>query len=97
MTEASWYVAILAVGLGSYMLRVAPFIWSRCLEWGKNNVVFLTCVSLAIAAGIVSKALFMQGSQIHLNIDTLFKCIAVVFALILYRKKKIFYSVCLPE
>lgn len=70
------------------MLRISPFIWARCLQWGKDNVLFLTSVSLAIAAGIVSKALFMQGSRIHLDIDTLFKLVAVVFALGLYSRTK---------
>lgn len=88
MTDTSWYLAILGVGLGSYMLRVSPFIWTRCLQWGKDNIPFLTCVSLAIAAGIVSKALFMQGSKFIFDIDTLFKCAAVICALALYRWKK---------
>ena len=88
MTETSWYAAAVAVGLGSYLLRISPFIWARCLQWGKDNVAFLTYVSLAIAAGIVSKALFMQGSSIQLDADTLFKCIAVASALLLYSRVK---------
>lgn len=56
--------------------------------WGKENVAFLTCVSLAIAAGIVSKAMFMHGGSIQLNIDTVLKCIAVVFALALFHRRK---------
>lgn len=88
MTDASWYLAALGVGLGSYLLRISPFIWARCLQWGKDNIAFLTYVSLAIAAGIVSKALFMRGSQIHLDVDTLYKCVAVFCALILYSRKR---------
>ena len=85
MTESGWLLAMLGASLGTYVLRAAPFLWQPLYELGRRHVRFLTYVSFAIAAGIVSKALFVQAGVFVIDSLTAIKIAAVVIAVLAHR------------
>ena len=85
MTGAEWSLAVLGAGLGTYFLRVAPFTFEWLRSLGERYLHFLTYVSFAIAAGIVSKSLLVVNGEIHTNTEFLIKLAAVASALIFQR------------
>lgn len=85
MTDASWLLAVLFTGLGTYALRVAPFVWQPLFALGKRHARFLTCVSFAIAAGIVAKAVFIRHDGLVIDGMTLLQIIAIAFAVGMHR------------
>lgn len=85
MTAPEWIVAIAGAGLGTYALRAAPFLWAPWHRLADRYLRFLTFVSLAIAAGIVARAIvFSSGQAIELT-EIAIKAAAVCGALVLYR------------
>jgi branched-subunit amino acid transport protein len=85
MTGAHWGWAIIGVALLTYCLRAAPLLERRLRDLGARNVAFLSHVSFAIAAGIVSKALVVAGDTWAAPNDVIIKVIAVCAAIALYR------------
>jgi len=85
MTAAHWWWVILGAGLGTYVLRAAPFVWERLYRLGRSHMRFLTYVSFAIAAGIVSRSVVLSGGEMAPPGDMAIKMGAVAFALLLQR------------
>lgn len=85
MSTLEWSVVVAGAGLGTYALRATPFIWQRLHKLGQENFRFLSYVSFAIAAGIVSRAVFFSGAEIGRIDDIAIKIGAVVAALIVQR------------
>lgn len=85
MNEWQWVVAALGAGLGTYVLRAAPFSHHAFREFGRRYIRCLTYVSFAVAAGIVSRAIFLSGGQLSFGPETWIKVAAVAIALVLYR------------
>lgn len=88
MTAFDWALVILAAGAGTYLLRVTPFLWKRMRRLGQEYFHFLTYVSLAIAAGIVSRSIVYSGGQLGGAGDIVIKVLAVIAALGLLRLTK---------
>ncbi len=86
MTDLQWFIAIGGAAAGTYVLRAAPFLWTPLRDVGRRYVDFLTYVSFAIAAGIVSKALLLDGNQLVLGTDTYIKFAGLGVALAFYRR-----------
>ena len=85
MTEMQWAVVIAGAGLGTYALRVAPFLSERLYRVGQKNLRFLTYVSFAIAAGIVSHSIVFSAGAIS-NLGAIaIKVAAVLAAMLFYR------------
>lgn len=85
MTELQWAAAAIGAGLGSYILRVAPFWYQPSREFGRRHLRCLTYISFAVAAGIVSRAIFLSGGELVFGRDAWIKMLAVVLALAIYR------------
>ena len=83
--NTAWLLAVLGAGLGSYALRVAPFLWRPLFELGRRYADFLTYMSFAIAAGIVAKSLLLQAGHFNLNTDIGLRVAAVLVGLGVYR------------
>lgn len=88
MSALDWTLVILGAGAGSYLLRVAPFLCKRLRRLGEEHFRFLTYVSLAIAAGIVSRSIVYGGGGIGAAGDIALKGLAVLSALALLRLTK---------
>ena len=85
MSTFEWAAVIAGAGLGTYALRATPFVWQRLYKLGQDNFRFLSYVSFAITAGIVSRAVFYSGAEVGRVDDIAIKIGAVVAALILHR------------
>lgn len=85
MTALDWTLVIAGAGLGTYVLRVSPFLWERLRRLGQRYYRFLTYVSLAIAAGIVSRSIVYGGGELAEAGDIGIKVMAVAAALALLR------------
>lgn len=81
MSALEWTLVVAGAGLGSYLLRVSPFLWERLRRVGQRHFRFLTYVSLAIAAGIVSRSLVYAGGELTFGADFGIKVVAVAAAL----------------
>lgn len=88
MTELQWAAAVIGAGLGTYSLRAAPFVWGTLRDLGRRYIRGLTYISFAVAAGIVSRAIFLSGGELSFGLETWVKVFAVVVALILYRSSR---------
>ncbi len=88
MTALDWTLVVLGAGAGTYLLRVAPFVWKHLRRLGQEYFHFLTYVSLAIAAGIVSRSIVYGGGGIAEAGDIGIKVLAVIAALGLLRLTK---------
>ena len=88
MNAIEWTLVIAGAGLGTYALRVAPFLSHRLYRVGQNNLRFLTFVSLAIAAGIVARAIAFNGGSIEQVPELAIKVAAVLTALVIQRSTK---------
>lgn len=85
MTDLQWTAAVLGAALGTYVLRAAPF-WSGALrDFGRRHLRCLTYISFAVAAGIVSRAIFLSGDQLTFDVSAWIKVLAIVIAVALYR------------
>lgn len=85
MSASEWMLIVLGAWAGSYALRIAPFLSRQLYDLGRENLRFLTYVTFAIAAGIVSKSIvFSAGTQIAVG-DSAIKLTAVLAALGLYK------------
>ena len=90
MNAVEWTLVIAGAGLGTYALRVAPFMSLRLYRVGQNNLRFLTFVSLAIAAGIVARSIVFDGGSVGQPPELAIKVAAVMTALIIqYRTKNL--------
>lgn len=85
MSAFDWLLVIAGAGLGTYALRAAPFLWQRLHQFGQANFRLLSFVSFAIAAGIVSRAVFYSGAEVSGPDETAIKIGAVVVALGLHK------------
>ncbi|MDH3637195.1 MAG: AzlD domain-containing protein [Gammaproteobacteria bacterium] len=85
MTEVQWLYAITGVAALTYLLRAAPLLWRRLRIIGERNVAFLSYVSFAIAAGIVSKAVLIDAGRWAAPDDVIVKGLAVLAAIGLHR------------
>lgn len=85
MSGIEWTIVIAGAGLGTYVLRVTPFLSQRLHALGRNNLRFLTFVSLAIAAGIVARSIAFSGGSVDQVSDIGIKVAAVLAALGLHR------------
>ena len=85
MTTYHWLLVIVGAGIGTYILRAAPFVSERLRRLGQDNFKFLSYVSFAIAAGIVARALIYRGGELNAPGDMGVKIGAVVVALVLLR------------
>lgn len=88
MSELQWTAAVLGAALGSYALRVLPFWYRACREFGRRHLRCLTYISFAVAAGIVSRAVFLSGGELTFGRDAWIKALAVAVALGLYRASR---------
>jgi branched-subunit amino acid transport protein len=88
MNGIEWTLVIAGAGLGTYALRVTPFLSHRLYRVGQNNLRFLTYVSLAIAAGIVARSIMFSGESIDQASTLIVKSAAVMVALALQRFTK---------
>ncbi len=85
MTNLEWLLATTGAAAGTYVLRAAPFLWAPLRRAGQRYVRFLTYVSFAIAAGIVSKALTLDAGRLALGPEIYIKLIGLAVALGCYR------------
>lgn len=85
MSALEWLVVVVGAGLGTYLLRVSPFLWESLRRLGQRYFRFLTYVSLAIAAGIVSRSVVYAGGEVGAASDIGIKVLAVAAALGLLR------------
>jgi len=85
VTEFQWGAAVLGAGIGSWLLRAAPFLSPRLRELGRRHLRCLTYVSLAVAAGIVSRAVFIADGHMSFETGTWIKLLAVVAAVAIHR------------
>ena len=85
MNTLEWTLVIVGAGLGSYALRVAPFLSHRLYRLGQQNLRFLTYASLAIAAGIVARSIMFSGGSLDTASTIAAKITAVLAALALFR------------
>lgn len=88
MSALDWLIVIAGAGVGTYVLRVTPFLWKHLRRLGEEYFHFLTYVSLAIAAGIVSRSVVYAGGTIGAAGDIGIKVVAVIAALGLLRLTK---------
>ena len=89
MSNLDWLVVVAAVAGGSYALRVSPFVSERLRGVGEKYFRFLSYVSIAIAAGIVSRSVAYGGDAIAAPRDVAIKAIAILGALALLRVTRI--------
>ena len=89
MSTLQWILVIAGVGGGSYALRVSPFLWERLRRVGERYFRFLSYVSIAIAAGIVSRSVFYAGDAIAPPSDMGIKVIAIAAAFVFLRLTRI--------
>jgi branched-subunit amino acid transport protein len=85
MSELQWTVVVLGAGLGTYLLRAAPFLWKRLLRFWRVYVRPLTYVSFAVAAGIISRAIFVSAGHLSFGTAAWVKVLAVAAAIAIYR------------
>lgn len=85
MSTLEWAAVIAGAGLGTYALRATPFVWQRLYKLGQDNFRFLSYVSFAITAGIVSRAVFYTGAEFARLDDVAIKVGAVIAGLALYK------------
>lgn len=85
MSALEWAVVVIGAGAGTYLLRVSPFLWNGLRRLGQRYFRFLTYVSLAIAAGIVSRSIVYAGGELGSPSDIGIKVMAVAAALALLR------------
>jgi len=85
MTGTQWLYAIIGVAAATYCLRAAPLLWRRLRVIGARNIAFLSYVSFAIAAGIVSKAVVVDGGHWAAPADVIVKGLAVLTGVALFR------------
>ncbi len=85
MTNLEWLIAVGGAAAGTYVLRAAPFLWAPLREAGRKYADFLSYVSFAIAAGIVSKAMLLQEGRFALGPETYIKFAGLAVALGVYR------------
>lgn len=85
MSDAQWVAVVLGAGLGTYLLRAAPFLWSAFLKLGRAYVRPLTYISFAVAAGIISRAVFVSGEHFSVGPKAWVKVLAVAAAVVIYR------------
>ncbi len=85
MTNVEWIIAVGGVAAGTYALRAAPFLWAPLRDLGRRYTDFLTHVSFAIAAGIVSKAMLMHEGRFFFGPETYIKFAGLAVALGVYR------------
>lgn len=85
MSDLQWTAVVIGAGLGTYLLRAAPFLWKRLLRLGRLYVRPLTYISFAVAAGIISRAIFVSGEHLSFGTAAWVKVLAVVAAVVIYR------------
>jgi branched-subunit amino acid transport protein len=85
MSAMQWWIVILGAAGGSYVVRVAPFLWQPLHRFAQHHIRFLTYVSLAIAAGIVSRSVILSGGELAETGDIVIKLAGVFGALAFYR------------
>lgn len=88
MTDLQWTATVLAAGLGTYALRAAPFVWQAFCDFGRRYIRCLTYISFAVAAGIVSRAIFLSGGHLSFGREAWVKVLAVITALVVYRSTR---------
>ena len=89
MSTLAWLLVIAGVGGGSYALRVSPFLSERLRRLGERHFRFLSYVSIAIAAGIVSRSVAYAGDAIAPPSDMGIKAIAILAAFVFLRVTRI--------
>jgi branched-subunit amino acid transport protein len=85
MSDLHWTVVVLGAGLGTYALRAAPFLWQTLRDFGRAYIRCLTYISFAVAAGIVSRAIFLSEGHLSFGREAWVKVLAVVTAVVIYR------------
>jgi branched-subunit amino acid transport protein len=85
MNDWQWAAVLLGASLGTYALRAAPFLNEAFRTFGRRYIRCLTYISFAVAAGIVSRAIFLAGGHLSFGHDAWIKAAVVVLALVLYR------------
>ncbi|MGA8259427.1 MAG: AzlD domain-containing protein [Arenicellales bacterium] len=85
MTELQWTAVVLGAGLGTYALRAAPFLWRSLRDFGRAYIRCLTYISFAVAAGIVSRAIFLSEGHLTFGRAAWVKVLAVVVGVVIYR------------
>lgn len=88
MTELQWTLAVLGAGLGTYALRAGPFSHRLLRDFGRRHLRCLTYISFAVAAGIVSRAIFLSAGDLTFGLEAWIKALAVVVALAIYRFRR---------
>jgi len=81
-------MAVVGAGLGTYALRAAPFVWDTFRHLGRRYLRCLTYISFAVAAGIISRAIFLKQGELVYGRDVWIKVLAVVTALWLFRRTR---------
>jgi len=87
MTQLQWLEVALLAAMGTYALRGAPFLIVSRYEISGALKDFLAYTSLAIIAGIVSKALLATGpGEGPAETGIKLGCLAVAVGLFIWRK-----------
>jgi branched-subunit amino acid transport protein len=89
MSTTDWIVVVAGLAAGSYALRVSPFLWTRLRRLGEKHFRFLSYVSIAIAAGIVSRSVTYAGESIAAPMDVGIKVIAILAGFVFLRLTRI--------
>lgn len=85
MTELHWAAAVVGAGIGTYVLRAAPFWYAASRSFGRRHLRCLTYISFAVAAGIISRSIFLSGGELALGREAWIKALAVAVAVGFYR------------
>lgn len=88
MNEWQWVAAVAGAGAGTYVLRAAPFAYLKFRELGQRYLRCLTYISFAVAAGIISRAIFLGDDRLDFSREAWIKVLAVVTAVLLFRKTR---------
>lgn len=88
MTDIQWTLSLIGAGLGSYLLRAAPFALQWFREFGRRHLRCLVYISFAVTAGIVSRSIFLSEGELTFRRDAWIKVLAVVVAVLLYRRTR---------
>lgn len=88
MSELQWTLSVLGAGAGTYLLRAAPFAWRALREFGRRHLRCLIYISFAVAAGIVSRSIFLSEGTLTFGRDAWLRALAVLLAVGIYRRVK---------
>jgi len=78
-------MVIAGVAIGTFLLRVTPFVVRRNVKLPPAVLEWMIFVSIGVTAGLVSKAMFVRDSAVYLE-DLPVQAVALLVASLLQKK-----------